>query len=197
MYVPSSQLHAAAARVTHGYFQVSWVVRADNTGPALAQQIAEEMRKLDPRQPFSAFRTMDDIKRAGMGAERFQMTLLGVFAAIGLLLAAAGVYGVMAYSVAQRTREFGIRMALGATRTRILRSVLWRGTVLALIGNTIGVTAALGLTKTLQGFVWGVSALDPFTFVAVGIVLMVVALAACFVPALRAVRLNPVTALRE
>jgi putative ABC transport system permease protein len=197
MYVSAAQLHPAAIRTTHGYFPVNWVVRADNAGAALGQQIAEEIRKLDPRTPFSTFRTMEEIKTANIVIERFQMTLLTVFASIGLLLAAAGIYGLIAYSVAQRTREFGIRMALGASRNRILRSVLWNGTVLAFIGTAIGVVGGLWLTNLLKAFVWGVSTLDAPTFAVVAAVLMLVAVLASVIPAVRAVRLNPVSALRE
>jgi predicted permease len=196
MYVPALQLHTAAARTTHSYFPVNWVVRADSARPVLADQIAEEIRKLDPRQPFSGFRTMDQVKTANIAVERFQMTLLTVFGSIGLLLAAAGIYGLIAYSVAQRTREFGVRVALGATTTRILRSVLWNGTRLALIGTIIGTVGAFWLTKMLQGFVWGVSTLDVPTFALVAVVLIAVAVFASLLPALRAVRLNPVSALR-
>jgi predicted permease len=197
MYVPMAQAHAAAIRTTHSYFQVSWVVRADDPGPALVRQIEESIRTLDPRQPFSSFRTMDQVKSQAVATERFQMTLLTTFAGIGLLLAAAGVYGLLAYTVAQRTREFGIRLALGASRTRLLRSVVWGGAALALIGIALGTVAALAATRTLQNFVWHVSTVDPVTYITVAVVLVVVAGAASVVPALRAVRLNPTTALRE
>jgi predicted permease len=197
MYVPAAQLHRGAAATAHGYFPVNWVVRADHAGAVLAQQIEEEIRKVDPRQPFSRFRTMEELKHAGVAAERFQMTLLTVFGAIGLLLAAAGIYGVIAYSVARRTREYGIRMALGATRQRILVSVLWHGTLLALAGTAVGVGAGLWLTKLLRGFVWGVSTLDAPTFAGVAALLVGIAILASAMPALRAVRLDPVTALRE
>jgi len=197
MYVPVAQTHEAAIRTTHSYYQVSWVVRADNPGASLIRQIEEEIRALDPRQPFSAFRTMSEVKSRAIATERFQMTLLTAFAVIGLLLAAAGIYGLLAYAVVQRTRELGIRMALGATRFRILRSVVWSGASLAGLGVAIGTAGALALTRTLQRFVWGVSTLDPLTFALVAVVLIAVSTAASVIPALRAVRLDPVSALRE
>jgi predicted permease len=197
MYVPAAQLHARAIRTTHSYFPANWVVRADNAGARLGARIAEEIRKLDPRQPFASFRTMDELKHVSIAIDRFQMMLLGVFGAIGLLLACAGVYGVIAYSVAQRTREFGVRVALGATRGRILRSVLGGSAMLACGGTGIGLVASAWLTKFLQGFVWGVSTLDAATFAAVALALILVTLAASLFPALRAVRLNPIAALRE
>jgi putative ABC transport system permease protein len=195
--VPVAQTHSTAIRTTHGYFPVSWVIRADNAGAALRRQIEEEIRAIDSRQPFSAFRTMEETKMRAMAVERFQMTLLGAFAVIGLLLATAGIYGLVAYSVNQRTREFGIRMALGATGQSILRSVLAQGTVLAVVGVVVGTIAAAFATRVLQTFVWEISTLDATTYVVVAVLLIVVAAIASLVPALRAVRLNPVTALRE
>jgi len=132
-----------------------------------------------------------------MTNQAFQMTLLSTFAGIGLLLATAGIYGLITYSVAQRTREFGIRIALGASRDRILRSVVGQGATLGAIGVGIGLVAAFAVTRTLQKFVYGVSTLDPLTFASVAALLIVVAVVASLVPALRAVRLNPTVALRE
>jgi predicted permease len=197
MYVPVAQTHAAVIRTTHGYFQVSWVVRAGNVGASLVREIEEQIRAVDSRQPFSAFRTIDEVKSRAIAVERFQMTVLGTFALMGLLLAGAGIYGVVAYSVAQRTRELGIRMALGATTQGILRSVVGQGAMLAMVGVAVGIVAALFATRVLQNFVWGVSTLDPTTFLTVPALLIVAACAASFVPARRAVRLNPLTALRD
>jgi ABC-type antimicrobial peptide transport system permease subunit len=140
---------------------------------------------------------MDEVKTAAMLDERFQVTLLGAFAAFGLLLAAAGIYGLIAFSVAQRTREFGIRMALGATGGRLLASLLRQAAALAAAGVALGLLAAFFLTRLLQNFVWGVSTLDPITFATVPVVLCCVVAVATLVPALRAVRLNPVAALRQ
>jgi predicted permease len=197
MYVPVAQTHAAAIRTTHGYYHVSWVVRADNPGAALRRQIEEEIRAIDPRQPFSAFRTMEETKMQSMAVERFQMTLLGIFAVIGLLLATAGIYGLVAYSVNQRTREFGIRVALGAPANSILRSVVGQGIMLTVVGVAAGASAAVFATRVLKTFVFEVSTLDPATYIVVAILLIGVAVIASLVPALRAVRLNPVSALRE
>ena len=132
-----------------------------------------------------------------MAAERFQTTILGVFAGIGLLLAAAGIYGLIAYSVAMRTREFGIRMALGATRQRILGSVIREGFGLALAGVVLGTVAAFFATRGLRNLVWQVSTLDPATFAGVALLLLAVSCAASIVPAMRAVRLDQAAALRE
>jgi putative ABC transport system permease protein len=197
MYVPVTQANISGIQASHTYFPMSWVVRATDTGPEMVRQIREAVRAIDSKQPFSAFATMDEIKAGAMTDRTFQMTLLAILADIGLMLAAAGIYGLMAYSVTERTREFGIRIALGATRHRILRSVVRQGAMLGAIGVAVGVVAAFALTRTFQTFVYGVSTLDPLTFASVGALLIVVAVVASLVPGLRAVRMNPTTALKE
>jgi len=197
MYVPITQANIDGIRASHTYFPMSWVVRTSSPTAELIQAIRESMRATDPKQPFSAFATMEEVKSTSMSDERFQMTLLSGLAGIGLLLAFAGIYGLIGYMVAERSREFGIRLALGAPRSRILRSVLRQGALLATIGVVIGAGAALAMNRTLQDFVYGVSTVDLFTFVTVGAVLIAAACVASFVPAMRAVRLNPVAALRQ
>jgi putative ABC transport system permease protein len=197
MYVPITQANIAGIRASHTYYPMSWVVRASNTGPDMIRRTREELRAVDPKQPVSAFVTMEDVKAQAMSDQTFQMTLLAIFAVIGLVLATAGIYGLIAYSVAQRTREFGIRMALGATRDRILRAVLMQGAMLGLTGVCVGLAGALAFTRSLRNFVYGVSTLDPATFTAVGVLLVLVAAVASLVPAIRAVRLNPTAALRD
>jgi predicted permease len=196
MYVPVAQTHATAIRTTHRFFQVSWVVRADDPGAALRRRIEAELRGVAPGLPIALFRTMEESKMRAMAEERFQLTLLSVFAGVGLVLASAGIYGLIAYSVTQRTRELGIRMALGASRLQILRSILVQGVALAAGGVVCGAVAALFATRVLRNFVWGVSTLDPMTFVTVGVLLIAVAAIASLVPAVRAVRSNPLKALR-
>jgi putative ABC transport system permease protein len=196
MYVPVAQTHTAAIRTTHRYFQASWVVRADDPGAALRRRIEEELRAVAPGLPITLFRTMGESKVRAMAEERFQLTLLSVFAGVGLVLACAGIYGLIAYSVTQRTRELGIRMALGASRQLILRSILIQGVTLAGGGVICGTVAALFATRVLRNFVWGVSTLDPLTFIAVGVLLVIVSGIASLIPAIRAVQLNPLTALR-
>jgi putative ABC transport system permease protein len=179
------------------YFQMSWVVRTTSSGPALERQIRDALRSVDPRQPLSRITTMEAIRTAAVDDQRFLFTLLASFGVIGLLLATAGVYGLVSYSAAQRTREFGIRMALGAPRASILRRVLASGALLAVIGVILGAGASLASRQVLSGLVWGVSASDPATFTLVALVLVGVAVLASLIPALRAVKLNPVAALRE
>jgi predicted permease len=140
--------------------------------------------------------TMQSVIAHSFAQRRFVMIVLGVFAALALLLASVGIYGVIAYVAGQRTQEIGIRMALGAQRADVLRMMLWQGTRLALIGVAIGIAAALGLTRLMAKMLYGVSATDPLTYSGVAIVLMLVAVAACYLPARRATRVDPMRALR-
>jgi predicted permease len=197
MYVPVTQAGDAAVRTSHSYFQVSWVVRASSLSPELRHRIRQELRAIDPRQPVTAFRSMDEVKARAMQTETFQMMLLATLAGVGLLLAAAGIYGLLAYSVAQRTREFGIRIALGASRQGIVASVVGQGALLSAAGIVVGMIAGAVLARTIQSFMADVSAPDARTLAVVAGVLLLVALLASLVPALRAVRLNPVSALKE
>jgi ABC-type antimicrobial peptide transport system permease subunit len=195
--VPVEQANIAGIRASHTYYPMSWVVRANSMGAELTREIRERLRAIDSQQPVSAFVTMEEVKADAMSDQTFQMTLLSVLAGVGLILAAAGIYGLIAYSVAERTREFGIRMALGATRDRILKTVLMQGAALGIAGVAVGLVGALLLTRTLQNFVYGVSPIDPSTFTAVSLLLVAVAAVASIVPAYKAVRLNPTAALRD
>jgi putative ABC transport system permease protein len=197
MYVPISQANPAGVRTSHQYFQMSWVIRARETGPELVREVREAIRSLDPQQPFSTFRTMAEVKDAAVADEKLQMTLAGVLAGIGLLLAAAGIYGLVAYTVAERTRELGIRIAVGATRSSIVRSVIRSAATTAAAGVVVGGAASIASARVLREFVWGIDPLDPTTYIAVAVTLMAVAVLASLVPALRVVRLNPIAALRE
>jgi putative ABC transport system permease protein len=151
---------------------------------------------MDPEQPMAAIATMDQLLAGSLSRSRFTMLVLGVFAALALVLASVGIYGVIAYSVTQRTQEFGIRLALGASRRDVLRLVLGQGARLALLGISLGVIAALIITRLMATLLYGISASDPVTFTAVALLLAVVALAACYIPARRATRVDPIVALR-
>ena len=142
-------------------------------------------------------RLLEQVVGDSIARQRFTMTLLGVFAAMAMLLGAIGLYGVISYSVAQRTRELGIRAALGAARNDLARLVITQGMWLLSIGLAVGLVAALGLTQFLKGMLYGVTAFDPRVLASVTALLAVVALAACCLPALRASRIDPVIALRE
>ena len=139
---------------------------------------------------------MDDIVAATLAARRFSMILLASFAGLALLLSSIGIYGVISYVVGQRTHEIGLRMALGASRTEVLRMVLSQGAKLAGIGVLLGLAASLALTQLMGSMLYGVSPTDPLTFAGVAVILTLVALAACYIPARRAMRVDPMVALR-
>jgi ABC-type antimicrobial peptide transport system permease subunit len=141
--------------------------------------------------------TMESAISDSLAQRRFAMVLLAAFAALALLLASVGIYGVIAYIVGQRTQEIGIRMALGAHRLDVLRLMLWEGMRLALIGVAIGIAAGLALTRLMAKMLYGISATDPLTFSGVVMILLLVAVAACYLPARRAARINPMQALRS
>jgi putative ABC transport system permease protein len=163
---------------------------------ALAAAARSAVWALDPNQAVASVRTVDEMLAQADANRRFTTLLLGVFAGVALLLAAIGVYGVLAYATAQRTQEIGIRMALGADRGMVLRMILAGGVKIAGAGLILGVVGALGVTHVLSGLLFGVSPRDPLTFTVVPALLLVVALAACWIPARRAVRVEPVLALR-
>jgi ABC-type antimicrobial peptide transport system permease subunit len=175
---------------------VSWVVRADRPGAALIRQIEEQIRGVDPKQPFSAFRSVDEMKRRAMSVERFQMTLLGTFAVVGLLLASAGIYGLVAYTVAQRTREFGIRLALGENPRRTRFSVIAGAMRVVVPSIGVGLAGSLAGSRWIAGLLYAVRPADPTTFTGIAGLLALVALLACYLPARRAARTEPVVALR-
>ena len=192
MYLPYRQADAVLP-----VFQLSVVLRTavDPMSEASALRIA--LREIDSNQPLVRVRTMEDNMAATVAQPRFRSWLLGIFAALALVLAAVGIYGVMSYSVNQRTGEIGIRMALGAEATDVFRLIVGLGLRLALAGVAIGLVVAMALTRVLRTFLFGISALDPVTFLGVAIVLAVVGLSASYFPARRATKVDPMVALRE
>jgi ABC-type antimicrobial peptide transport system permease subunit len=159
-------------------------------------EIRRHVRGLDSGLAMFRARTMDEVIADHTQDAGVQASLLGAFAALALLLAVVGLYGVMSYLVTQRTREFGIRVALGARRANVLNLILKQGLKLSLIGVGLGVAAAMGLTHVMSTLLYGVRPTDPPTFVAVATMLTVVALAACWIPAWRATKVDPMVALR-
>ncbi len=162
----------------------------------LAGPIRGEVRQVDPNQAVSDVRTMERLVADSVAPKRISALLLGIFAAIAVLLAAVGLYGVISYTVAQRTREIGIRMALGAGGGDVLAMVVKQALALGGLGMAIGLGGAALLTRAMKGLLFGISAVDPLTFAAVPAALALVVLAACYLPARRATRIDPVTALR-
>ncbi len=153
------------------------------------------LRDLSPEVPAS-FQTFQQIYAAALGSRKFNLTLIGFFSMAALLLATAGVFGVMAYSVSRRTREFGLRIALGATSGKVLRMVLGQGMRTILVGVAIGILGSFALTQAVSSLLFGVTATDPLTFAAVTFLLIAVALLACYLPARRATKVDPMEALR-
>ena len=188
LYVPTSQFPA---------FALTFVLLTNGDPLALVPIAQRHVRELDPNLPLFQVRTMDEVAAESVERRRWTMTLLAVFAFLALVLAAAGIYGVMAHLVALRTPEIGVRLTLGAKPGAVMRQVLREGAMQALIGLTIGLAASLALMRGLRTILFGIEPTDPLTLVAVGVSLMLVALVAVTVPALRAMRVDPVTALRQ
>jgi putative ABC transport system permease protein len=160
------------------------------------KSITAAIRSVNKDQAITDIRTVDEIKELSVAPNRIQSTLLGIFGTVALVLAAIGIYGVISYSVAQRTHELGIRVALGATTAGLMRLILGRGLVLTSAGLVIGLAGALGLTRLMTTILYGVGARDPGTMIAVASILAGVAAAACYVPARRATKVDPIVALR-
>jgi putative ABC transport system permease protein len=155
-----------------------------------------EIKAFDPNQIIWRTQTLEQLLSTSVAPRRFNMLLLGIFAGVALVLAAVGLYGMMSYSVSWRTREIGIRMALGAKRADVLRLVVRQGMTMTLIGLALGLIGAFSISRVLRSLLYGVSSTDPLTFIAVSVVLLGVALLACLVPARRATRVDPIIALR-
>ena len=171
------------------------VLRTQGDSTAIANAARNVIRTLDPEQPVADVRTMESLIGTSVARARFNTLLLTIFAVVALLLASLGIYGVMAYSVAQRTREIGVRMALGAHRRDVLSLVVRRGMTLALVGVAIGVAASFALTRLMETL-FNVSATDPLTFAGITLLLIFVSLLACLIPARRAAKVDPMVALR-
>ncbi|HJQ26937.1 MAG TPA: ABC transporter permease [Blastocatellia bacterium] len=172
------------------------VIRAAGEPRDVVAAVKSEVWLVDHEQPLSRIQTMEEVIAGSVAPRRFNMLLLGIFAALALTLAAIGLYGVIAYTVAQRTHEIGVRMALGAQSRDVLRLVILQGGSLALIGVGAGLLAALALTRAMASLLYGVSATDPLTFVLIPLLLTLVALLACYLPARRASKVDPLVALR-
>jgi putative ABC transport system permease protein len=197
VYVPMAQVSDALNEMANSGQPLAWVIRTRVAPLSLKREIQKQLRLASGGLPVGRVQTMKQVVAQSTQQDTFNMILLVSFAALALLLAAVGIYGVLAYSVQQRTQEIGIRMALGAQRREILGLVLGHGAKLTLIGVAIGIAAALGLTRFLSSQIYGIKATDPVTFIGVAILLTLVALLACYLPARRAMRVDPMVALRH
>jgi len=177
-------------------YSIAWSVRTTRAPAAVADGLRAAARAADPRAVFISFERMDDVLARDLELPRLVAVLLSAFSAIGVLLAGVGLYGLMAHDVSQRTREIGIRMALGATTSRLLRRVVSEGVLNATAGILVGAAAAAVMSRTLTGWLFGVTSLDLGTFATVAVLLVGVAVLATFMPALRAARIDAADALR-
>jgi ABC-type antimicrobial peptide transport system permease subunit len=171
-------------------------VRSKDASPGVFDSIRRTSKQMSDQQIIYSAQTMDEVIAGSLAARRFSMIIFGAFAVLALVLASIGIFGVTSYLVGQRTREIAIRMALGAERPHILRLVLGPGGRLALAGVGVGLAAAFGLTRLMASLLYGVAPTDPMTFGAVALLLILVALAACYIPARRASKVDPLVALR-
>jgi putative ABC transport system permease protein len=178
------------------YSGMTFVIRTQGEPAVIANAARNVIRAIDPEQPVADVRTMESLIGTSVARARFNTLLLTIFAVVALLLAGVGIYGVMAYSVAQRTHEIGVRMALGARATDVLRLVAKTGMTLAISGVAIGVAASFALTRLMKTLLFNVSETDPLTFVGIPLLLAFVALLACLIPARRAAKVDPMIALR-
>jgi predicted permease len=195
MYIPNGQVPDALNALNVRITPVAWVVRTRGEPYGFSTAVHEQLRQASGL-PVSQVRSMEDIVSRSISRQRFNVFLMSVFGSSALALAAIGIYGLMAYSVAQRTREIGIRMALGAEATQVRRMVIVQGMRLAIIGVVVGVVAAFGLTRLMASFLFGVQARDPAVFVVMPLVLTIVSVIAVWLPARRASTVNPLIALR-
>jgi putative ABC transport system permease protein len=178
------------------YTAMNIILRTESDPAALVAAVEREVQAIDKDQPIADVHTMEELLSESVSRTRFSTFLLSIFAGVALVLAAVGIYGVMAYSVTQRTHEIGIRMALGAQAKDVLGMVVGQGMMLALVGIAIGLAAAFALTRLISSLLYGVSATDPLTFISIALLLTGVAFLACFIPARKAAKVDPMEALR-
>jgi putative ABC transport system permease protein len=197
MYIPEGQVPEGLTQLANSVIPLSWCIRSAAGQTALAAAVQHEIQAVDGQMPISHVRTMDEVLAGEVSRQNFNMLLLSIFAGIALILAAIGIYGLMSYSVEQQRQELGIRMALGADRPDLLRLILKQGMTPAALGVVAGLAIAFGATRLLSSLLYGVKATDPAIFGMVAVVLTAVALVSICIPARRAMKLDPVVALRN
>ena len=196
-YVPVSQFPDGMFAMSSIWFSPVWIVRTHSDDPSLPKALQQALSSVDPRLPFSSFKTMSTVRGTAMAAQFYHATIFSVLAGLAILLAAIGLYGLIAQSVEQRRREMGIRLALGATMQGIIRTAIAPGLLLSAAGVVCGTLIALLATKLLKSLIWGVAPNDPATFILVACVLLLIAGLASLLPALRLIRVDPAQTLRD
>jgi putative ABC transport system permease protein len=196
MYVPMAQVSDGFVGFMNSVLPITWIVRTAAPSASITETIRREFLSLDSQLAIAKVRPLAEANSATLFRERISTSLLGIFAAIALVLAVVGVYGLMSHSVEQRTLELGVRLSLGAAASDIYKLILGQAIKLTLIGLLVGIAGAVGLTQLLGSLLYGVGASDPVTFVGVSLVLGVIAFIAAYIPARRAIRINPIVALR-
>ena len=196
VFVPLAQVADDVMQTARSFVTMKFAVRTRQRPTNLSAPVKKEILQVDPLLPLTGERLLSQIVSGSLATNRFNTVLLGTFAALGVVLAAVGVYAVMSNFVTHRTPEIGIRLALGAQRGDVLRLVLRQGMQLAAAGVLVGLASAVGLTRILRNFLYGVSPTDPVTFAAIPLILVIIALLACWLPARRAAKVDPMEALR-
>jgi predicted permease len=196
IYVPATQLTPSIVKLVHTWFSPSWVVRGSGPIEGTSRALRNALTASDPLLPIARLESMSAVQAEALALQRFMMACVLGLSGVALLLAAIGIYGLIGSSVAERTRELGIRLALGATRGQVMRDVVRPGVALTAMGVGIGTAAAVPVARLMQSFIWGITATDPLTFAGVTIGLLIVALIASFIPARRVLGLDPAVTLR-
>jgi len=196
MFVPLAQVDAAVLRTAHAFFPPRWIVRTSQNVDGARRQLEEVVRELDPAQPFVDVQTFESLMLNSISTQRFYLAVLLTFALFAVVLAAIGVYASYSYAIASRTQEIGVRLALGAAPSRILRRIVAQGLVHGGVAIVVGLMAAAAGGRVLQAVLFGVSPTDPATYAVVGVTLLGTVLVATLVPALRAARVDPLVAIR-
>jgi putative ABC transport system permease protein len=190
-------VHVVYQPAVQSFYGPTVLLKTGGDPLALTQHVVDVIHELDPTRPVDQVQTLADLRAEDVAPQRLNATLFGAFAALALAIAAVGVLGVLAFSVTQRTREFGVRMAVGANRSQVLGLVLREGVILVVVALVVGGAAGVGLSRLLSGLLFEIEPLDPATFLGAGAVLGAVALAAAVLPARRATRVEPSVALRS
>ncbi len=197
IYVSAEQFPSGLFSMVSTWFSPNWIVRTHGAVPGLPDAMRRALHSVDPTLPFSSFSSMKEIRSAGLAEQRYQAVLFSSLAALAVLLAALGVYGLIAQSVTQRTREMGIRMALGASVQNVVRAAVAPGLALTLSGVAAGLLLGLFATRVLKSMIWGVSTTDGLTLAVVAILLLLVGTLSSLIPALRLTGLDPARTLRD